>query len=285
MGTRHGEKLYEALLSREERACAQDLRGYYRVPADARDLNYAKFVEQGEQKLTQTAHGEDYNSHNTQRLDVAGMKQLLLKLDFMQKIARGEARRGRGVIAMKVLITGANGFVGKNLQLHLTERKDIGGGGLYARPFAGDLPALLQGVDFVFHLAGINRPQGPGGICNRQCRADRGGLPLCWPRAGNPAPVVLSSSDPGGAAITPMARASGRLRMRCSSMASTGAPAVCLPPDQCVRQVVQAELQLGGGNFLPQHGARPGDHDQRSGCAVAPGVYRRCGGGLCRPAE
>ncbi|WP_442761786.1 polysaccharide biosynthesis protein [Malikia spinosa] len=90
MGTRHGEKLYEALLSREEMACAEDMGDYYRVPADGRDLNYAKFVEQGEQKLTQTAHGEDYNSHNTQRLDVAGMKQLLLKLDFMHKIARGE---------------------------------------------------------------------------------------------------------------------------------------------------------------------------------------------------
>jgi UDP-glucose 4-epimerase len=90
MGTRHGEKLYEALLSREEMATAQDMGVYYRVPADGRDLNYAKFVDQGEQKLTQTAHGEDYNSHNTQRLDVEGMKALLLKLNFMQKIARGE---------------------------------------------------------------------------------------------------------------------------------------------------------------------------------------------------
>lgn len=90
MGTRHGEKLYEALLSREEMACAQDMGNYYRVPPDGRDLNYAKFVDQGEQRLTQTAHGEDYNSHNTTRLDVEGMKQLLLKLDFMQRIARGE---------------------------------------------------------------------------------------------------------------------------------------------------------------------------------------------------
>ena len=90
MGTRHGEKLYEALLSREEMACAQDMGDYYRVPADGRDLNYAKFVEQGDQKLTQTTHGEDYNSHNTTRLDVEGMKKLLLKLDFMQQIARGE---------------------------------------------------------------------------------------------------------------------------------------------------------------------------------------------------
>ena len=91
MGTRHGEKLYEALLGREEMATAEDLGDYYRVPPDGRDLNYAKFVEQGEARLTQTAHGEDYNSHNTTRLDVEGMKSLLLKLEFMQRIARGEA--------------------------------------------------------------------------------------------------------------------------------------------------------------------------------------------------
>lgn len=90
IGTRHGEKLYEALLGREEMACAEDLGDYYRVPPDGRDLNYAKYVEQGEARLTQKAHGEDYNSHNTERLDVEGMKRLLLKLDFMQKIARGE---------------------------------------------------------------------------------------------------------------------------------------------------------------------------------------------------
>jgi UDP-N-acetylglucosamine 4,6-dehydratase/5-epimerase len=90
IGTRHGEKLYEALLSREEMACAVDMGKYYRVPPDGRDLNYAKFVEQGERRITQSTHGEDYNSHNTTRLDVVGMKALLLKLDFMQRIARGE---------------------------------------------------------------------------------------------------------------------------------------------------------------------------------------------------
>ena len=90
IGTRHGEKLYEALLSREEMAIAQDMGDYFRVPPDGRDLNYAKFVEQGEQRITQSTHGEDYNSHNTTRLNVAGMKDLLLKLDFMQRIARGE---------------------------------------------------------------------------------------------------------------------------------------------------------------------------------------------------
>jgi UDP-N-acetylglucosamine 4,6-dehydratase len=90
IGTRHGEKLYEALLGREEMACAEDLGSYYRVPPDARDLNYAKFVDEGERRITQSTHGEDYNSHNTTRLDAAGMKALLLKLDFMQRIVRGE---------------------------------------------------------------------------------------------------------------------------------------------------------------------------------------------------
>ncbi|KXK71573.1 UDP-glucose 4-epimerase [Pseudomonas monteilii] len=87
IGTRHGEKLYEALLSREELVCAEDMGDYYRVPPDLRDLNYAKFVEEGETRLSIT---EDYNSHNTQRLDVAGMQQLLRKLDFIRAIERGE---------------------------------------------------------------------------------------------------------------------------------------------------------------------------------------------------
>jgi len=90
IGTRHGEKLYEALLSREELVCAEDMGDYYRVPPDGRDLNYAKYVEQGEERLTRISEAEDYNSHNTKRLDVESMKQLLLKLDFMRKIVRGE---------------------------------------------------------------------------------------------------------------------------------------------------------------------------------------------------
>ena len=88
IGTRHGEKLYEALLSREEMVAAQDLRDYYRIPPDLRDLNYGKFVEQGEVKISEAV---DYNSHNTTRLDVEGMKGLLLKLPFMQAITRGES--------------------------------------------------------------------------------------------------------------------------------------------------------------------------------------------------
>lgn len=87
IGTRHGEKLYEALLSREEMAAAEDLGNYYRVPPDLRDLNYGKFVEQGETRISEAI---DYNSHNTERLDEAGMKALLMKLPFIQAISRGE---------------------------------------------------------------------------------------------------------------------------------------------------------------------------------------------------
>ena len=87
IGTRHGEKLFEVLLSREEMVAAQDLGGYYRVPPDLRDLNYGKFVDQGEVKISEAV---EYNSHNTTRLDVAGMQALLMKLRFMQAMVRGE---------------------------------------------------------------------------------------------------------------------------------------------------------------------------------------------------
>jgi UDP-glucose 4-epimerase len=90
IGTRHGEKLYEALLSREEMARAEDMGDYFRIPADGRDLNYGKFFEKGQEKLTKMSHGTEYNSHNTIRLDCEGMAQLLLKLEGFQRIARGE---------------------------------------------------------------------------------------------------------------------------------------------------------------------------------------------------
>ncbi len=87
IGTRHGEKLYETLLSREEMVAAKDLGNYYCVPPDLRDLNYEKFMDQGEVKISIS---EDYNSHNTNRLDSQSMKDLLLKLEFIQKIIQGE---------------------------------------------------------------------------------------------------------------------------------------------------------------------------------------------------
>jgi UDP-N-acetylglucosamine 4,6-dehydratase/5-epimerase len=87
IGTRHSEKLYEALLSREEMLAAQDLGKYYRIPPDLRDLNYGKFVEEGELKISEAI---DYNSHNTSRLDVPGMQALLMRLRFMKSLMRGE---------------------------------------------------------------------------------------------------------------------------------------------------------------------------------------------------
>jgi UDP-N-acetylglucosamine 4,6-dehydratase/5-epimerase len=87
MGTRHGEKLYETLLSREECATADDMGAYYRIPPDSRDLNYSKYVERGELRLNAL---QDYNSHGTTRLDLAQTRNLLLKLEAMQAVARGE---------------------------------------------------------------------------------------------------------------------------------------------------------------------------------------------------
>ena len=81
IGTRHGEKLYEVLVTREEMVRSQDMGDYYRIPMDDRDLNYNKFFETGDIKTS--AH-DDYTSHNTGRLDVEGMKQLLLKLDLFK---------------------------------------------------------------------------------------------------------------------------------------------------------------------------------------------------------
>lgn len=87
IGTRHGEKQFETLLSREEMAAAQDLGNYFKVPPDLRDLNYGKYVEQGEIKLSEAA---DYNSNNTVQLGAEGMKSLLMKLNYVQLIMRGE---------------------------------------------------------------------------------------------------------------------------------------------------------------------------------------------------
>lgn len=90
IGTRHGEKLYETLVNREEMIKAEDMGGYYRVPADNRDLNYDKYFSSGDAKI---ARAEEYTSHNTERLGVEGTKKLLLKLDCVQK-----AMKARGLI-------------------------------------------------------------------------------------------------------------------------------------------------------------------------------------------
>ena len=82
IGTRHGEKLYETLVNREEMTKAEDLKNYFRIPADTRDLNYEQYFSKGEEDVSKY---EDYHSHNTTRLDVEGTKQLLLQLEFIRK--------------------------------------------------------------------------------------------------------------------------------------------------------------------------------------------------------
>lgn len=82
IGTRHGEKLYETLVTREEMFKSEDMGNYFRIPADSRDLNYDKYFSEGEEDLSKV---EEYHSHNTKQLDVEGMKELLMKLDIIQE--------------------------------------------------------------------------------------------------------------------------------------------------------------------------------------------------------
>jgi UDP-glucose 4-epimerase len=87
IGTRHGEKLFETLLTREEMAGAIDQGEYYRIPPDMRDLNYDKYFVDGEERISETP---DYNSHNTDRLDVGATRELLLSLPYIQAMLRGD---------------------------------------------------------------------------------------------------------------------------------------------------------------------------------------------------
>ena len=89
IGTRHGEKLYETLVTREEMLRSEDMGNYFRIPCDTRDLNYDKFFTEGDDAISRT---EDYHSHNTRRLNVEGMKELLLKLNFIREDLGLQAR-------------------------------------------------------------------------------------------------------------------------------------------------------------------------------------------------
>ena len=82
IGTRHGEKLYETLCTREEMVKAEDMDAFYRIPADNRNLNYASYLSEGEKGVAQT---EDYHSHNTEQHDIEGMKKILKKLDLVKE--------------------------------------------------------------------------------------------------------------------------------------------------------------------------------------------------------
>ena len=117
IGTRHGEKIHETLLSREELVFSKDLGNYFKVPIDRRDLNYDLFFEKGDSKITLS---EDYNSGNTERLSNSELKKLLFKLPFMKDISEGKSFPNPRV---NILLTGSDGFIGKNLKFKLLENK------------------------------------------------------------------------------------------------------------------------------------------------------------------
>lgn len=196
IGTRHGEKQYETLLTREEMSRAFEVGDFYRVAADVRDLNYNQYFSQGERRLTQI---EDYHSHNVKRLNVDEMVELLLTLPYIQQELEKEMHRTvtaapqtqpshvasaaasvgsngqahsqstseiNGVIpeqtAVKtVLITGAKGFIGRNLATHLKQRKDVRVLEYGRGNTESELQSWAAEADVVFHLAGVNRPEKP----------------------------------------------------------------------------------------------------------------------------
>ena len=119
IGIRHGEKMYETLLTKEECAKAEDMGNFYRVPADNRGLNYDKFFKEGDTKRSEI---EEFNSNNTYRLNLEETKAKIVALDYIKKELSGEETSFNN-LSMKILVTGAKGFVGRNLCAQLNNIK------------------------------------------------------------------------------------------------------------------------------------------------------------------
>ncbi len=147
IGSRHGEKLHETLLSREEMVKSEDQGEYFRVPLDARSLQYELYFDEGE---TRTAGLEDYTSENTDRLSVEETKDLLLTIPEFAALLE----RSRGL--MRVVMTGADGFLGWHTRVRLRALTDHDGDPR-RRGQLGRLPELVASADAVLHFAGVNR--------------------------------------------------------------------------------------------------------------------------------
>lgn len=188
IGTRHGEKRYEALLTVEEMIKAVDMGQYYRIPTDARDLNYDEYYDQGEAARLEPF---EYNSENTYQLNQQELTELLKN---SVPAVRQALKNDQSNVTLNVLITGANGFMGKNLVVYLQHLTNLNINLLtYTRDTnPEDLPALIKKSDFIFHLAGENRPEkiedfyaGNAQLTKRLCE-------LCLQH--NPVPIVFSST-------------------------------------------------------------------------------------------
>ncbi len=154
IGTRHGEKRYESLLTAEEMVKAVDMGQYYRIPADVRDLNYDEYYDQGEAAATRLS---EYHSDNTYQLNQEELTDILRKsVSEVREALKNECSSR----SMTVLVTGANGFIGKNLVVFLQHLTDIDINLLtYTRDNnPDDLLSLIKQCDLIFHLAGENRP-------------------------------------------------------------------------------------------------------------------------------
>ena len=279
IGTRHGEKLYEALLSREEMVVAKDQGRYYRVPPDNRDLNYSAFESSGDTRISAIS---DYNSHNTERLERAGMADdspgaRLHQAGAGRRTSEGrriDARprhRRRGVHRQEPLpapqgdeaVRGPADRGRFDLRTNCVRRRRAGG--------RGRSPRRRQ------------PPAGSGRVHGWQPRQRRSGSVHALEAAGRRNPIILTSSiqaesdNPYGVskkaaeeAVLAYAERTGASRPRAAAA-------------QRVRQMVPAELQFGGGDLLPQHRARPADHRPRSRRAADAGLHRRCGRAASSP--
>lgn len=188
IGTRHGEKRYESLLTVEEMAKAVDMGEYYRIPADVRDLNYDEYYDEGDAVLSKFT---EYNSENTHQLNQWELTELLIdNVREVQQVIKNVSNR----VCMNVLITGANGFIGKNLVVYLQNLADLKINVLtytrHSQP--DDLSELIQKSDLIFHLAGENRPNNTEDFFIGNTQLTQKVCTLCLQH--NPIPIVFSSS-------------------------------------------------------------------------------------------
>lgn len=188
IGTRHGEKRYESLLTVEEMAKAIDMGQYYRIPADIRDLNYDEYFDGAE---AVPAKPLEYNSENTYQLNQEELTELLRNSVPEIKLAMKDFP---GRVRKNVLITGANGFIGKNLTVYLQYLAGMNVNILtYTRHTnPEDLRGLIQKSDFIFHLAGENRPDNTADFFTVNTELTQKICALCLQH--NPVPIVFSSS-------------------------------------------------------------------------------------------